>query len=156
LGLLGKITLDNAAEGGVAVANGLMLLVILIMGKRENGAEAVMAVIVKIHAREPAITEIIRGGVAELGHQAATGPVEGYCLMILAAGMFVQDLETVVEVAYLFEAYIVHGAFQHPVKGGAGVFSHPPRVISAGRSSVSAVRLAGCSCCSTMRISRSS
>jgi hypothetical protein len=46
--------------------------------------------------------------------------------MILATGMFVQDLETVLEVAYLFEAYIVHGAFQHPVKGGAGVLFHPP------------------------------
>jgi hypothetical protein len=96
------------------------------MGKRENGAEAVMAVIVKIHAREPAITEIIRGGVAELGHQAATGPVEGYCLMILAAGMFVQDLEAVIEVAYLFKAYIIDRALQHPVKGGAGVLFHPP------------------------------
>jgi hypothetical protein len=95
-------------------------------GKRGNTVKPVMVIIVKIHARELTGAETIRGGVAELGHQCATGPLEGYCLMILAAGMFVQDLEAVVEVAYLFEAYIVHGAFKHPVKRGAGVFFHPP------------------------------
>jgi hypothetical protein len=96
------------------------------MGKRGHRAKSVMAVIIKIHARELTGAETIRGGVAELGHQAATGTVEGYCLMILAAGMFVQDFEAVVEVAYLFKAYIVDTALQHPVKGGAGVLSHPP------------------------------
>jgi hypothetical protein len=96
------------------------------MGQRGHRAQPVMAVIVKIHARELAGIKAIRGGVAKLGHQPATGPVEGLGLMILAAGMFVQDFKAVVEIAHLFETYIVHGAFKHPVKRGAGVFFHPP------------------------------
>jgi len=124
--VVSKITLDDGAECTVAVADGLMVLVILIMGKRGDGAEAVMAVIIKIHARDLTGAETIRGGIAELGHQAAAGPVEGLGLMILAAGMFVQDFEAVVEIAYLFKAYIVYCAFKHPVKRGAGVLFHPP------------------------------
>jgi len=88
----------------------------------------------------------------ELGHQTTAGPIEGLCLMILAAGMFVQEFEAVVEIAYQFKAYIDQGALKHSVKRRAGVFSHLPaggivavfgencraglRVSPVGRSSV--------------------
>ncbi len=43
--------------------------------------------------------------------------------MILAAGMSVQDLEAVVEIAYQFKAYIDQGALKHSVKRRASVLS---------------------------------
>jgi hypothetical protein len=69
--IVGEITLDDGSEGGVAVTNGLVVLVILILLKRANRTKPVMA------------------------------------------GMFVQEFEAVVEIAYQFKAYIDQGALKH-------------------------------------------
>jgi hypothetical protein len=76
--------------------------------------------------------------------------------MILAAGMFVQYLEAVVEIAYQFKAYIEQGALKHSVKRRAGVFSHPPaggivavfgNKLQGGLAGEPGVQVIGPACC---------
>jgi hypothetical protein len=57
--VVGEITLDDGAEGGVALADGVMVLIVFIIRKRGNGAEALMAVLIKVHTRDLAVTEIV-------------------------------------------------------------------------------------------------